>query len=306
MAGAGFPPTTGPGAHAGFGNAAPAYFDANGQPTAAAKMSTVGSASASESFVGDGDDGRTQTEDQDEDMLSMDTSYREAADSVASMGPDGDAMDEELDGMATRSVGGFEDRMSDDGSASLVGFGEGAGSTVSGPIYHRRPLPGMVAPGGSAAGAIWGLERRGSGLSDGMTGSVSGPRRDRDIPMGSETPVTAAALQERREARMVDGVAADAAGVPDEEIFVDTTTRGPVPVSQLPLPQQQLLFHQQQGAQGYQQPPPVASTSREAAERILRERLDGGEAGLGGGASTLGSPGKGGERLGKFYFEEKK
>jgi hypothetical protein len=296
---------------------APAYFDANGQPTAAAKMSTVGSASATESYVGEGDDVRTQTEDQDEDMLSLDTDtnygYREAADSVASMGQDADvdAIDEDL---ATRSIGGYEDRMSDDGSASLVGFGEGAGSTVSGPIYHRKPLPGMIAPGPLGAGVPL-MERTNSGLSG---------TRDRDVPMGSDTPVSAAAMQERRDARMVDGVAPDGAGVPDDEMFVDTTTRSPVPVAQL-TPQQQLLLQQQlrQAAQSQhqallqqqqqhqqlqqglgQQQGPGGSSTREAAERIVRERLDGGEGKVGTGASALGSPGKSGG-LGKFYFEER-
>jgi hypothetical protein len=252
------------------------YFDANGQPVAVNKMSTVGSASATDSY--NGDDARTQPgdHDQDEDMMSMDTSYRDTADSVTSMGTGVDPMDEDLDAMATRSVGGYEDRMSDDGSASLVGFGEGAGSTVSGPIYHRRPIPGMVAPGGPPG--VWTLERSSSGMSDGL------PRRDREFPMGSDTPVSASAIQERREARMVDGVAADAAGVPEEEMFVDTTTRGPIPVSQL----------QQH-----------STTSREAAERIVCERLDGGEARVGGAGAALGSPGKGVERLGKFYFEER-
>ena len=229
----------------------PAYFDSNGQPVAFTKMSTVGTASATESGVGD--DNRTTAGERDEDILSTDTNYREA-DSVASMGADPDAMDEDMDGMANRSVGGYEDRMSDDGSASLVGFGEGAGSTVSGPIYHRRPLPGV--PGQQ----VWGVERTNSGLSD--------LRRDRDTPMGTDTPPNALAAQERREATMVDGVAADLpnpAHSADQDGFVDTTMRG-----------------------------------HEAAERIV-QRLDNGETRA--GQTALGSPGPGGERLGKFYFE---
>ncbi|EJT79629.1 hypothetical protein GGTG_04713 [Gaeumannomyces tritici R3-111a-1] len=73
----------------------------------------------------------------------------------------------------------FDDRMSDnddDGSASLVGFGEGAGSTVSGPIYRagstisgpiyqRRPVPG-TSSAGAMAFARWQLERGASGLGD--------------------------------------------------------------------------------------------------------------------------------------------
>lgn len=191
----------------------PAYFDSNGQPVAVTKMSTVGSASATESHVGEADETRTTGGERDEDMYSTDTNYRGAG-SVASTGPDHDAMEEDLD----RLGAAYDDRMSDDGSASLVGFGEGAGSTVSGPIYHRRPVPGSTA--------AWNLERTNSGLSD--------SRRDRDTPMGGggETPVTQAALQERRDARMIDGVATEH---PQHDLeaehsgFVDTTFRGPVP-----------------------------------------------------------------------------
>ncbi|RTE78541.1 hypothetical protein BHE90_006972 [Fusarium euwallaceae] len=243
----------------------PAYFDSNGQPVAVTKMSTVGTASATESHIGEGDDARTTGGDHDEDMLSTDTNYREA-DSVTSMGGYPDAMDEDLYGTTARSVGGYDDRMSDDGSASLVGFGEGAGSTVSGPIYHRRPAP-----------QIWGLERTNSGLSD--------VRRERDTHMGGDTPVSISALQERRDARMVDGVATDpnpGQGA-ENDSFVDTTFRGPVPVSQ-----------------AQSQP----SAGQETAERIIQQRLDRGETRA--PASGLVGPGRGGEPLGKFYFEGEK
>jgi hypothetical protein len=205
-------------------------------------MSTVGTASATESHVGEGEE------------------------SVASLGPDPDAMDEDLDAMGTRSIAGYDDRMSDDGSASLVGFGEGASSTVSGPIYHRRPIPGMTTAQ-QAFAAPPGPERTNSGLSD--------VRRERDFATGGEAPITTA-VQERRDARMMDGVA-DAHHVVhpgNQDGFVDTTFRGPVPVGQAP--------------------------GREAAERIV-QRLDNGETRA--GTTTLGSPGAGGERLGKFYFE---
>ncbi|KAF6828688.1 hypothetical protein CPLU01_08350 [Colletotrichum plurivorum] len=265
----GFPPNYPPNQHL-----TPAYFDANGQPTAVTKMSTVGTASATESYVGDDNGTRTAPGDQDEDMLSMDTNYR-GADSVTSMGAEPEHMDED---MATRSTGGFDDRMSDDGSASLVGFGEGANSTVSGPIYQRRPVPGIGGQGG-----VWGLERSASGLSsDGMP-----TQRNRDVAMGGDTPVSAAAMQERRDARMMDGMTNDGAGVPDDEMFVDTTNKPPVPASQLPP----------------QANPSTTPTARDAAERVVRERLDGGESRVGNAA--LGSP-QGGQGLGKFYFEERK
>ncbi|EPE05319.1 hypothetical protein F503_03924 [Ophiostoma piceae UAMH 11346] len=185
----------------------PAFFDAQGQPVAITKMSTVGTASATDSISGrtlddnSTADGDTMTEDGDDDSSSDDiksvgTNYRYSN----SRRGEGEAMmmdDDNLDN-ASRSVGGYEDRMSDDdGAASLVGFGEGAGSTVSGPIYHRRPLPSST---GSSAGAMAAnnmsiannynnvngssssghiaaclLERTSSGLSDiAVMGSTSG------------------------------------------------------------------------------------------------------------------------------------
>lgn len=247
---------------------APAYFDSNGQPTAVTKVSTVGSASATGS-VG----ARTTTETGDDptevdDDMSMDTNYRTLdMDSTAGAV---DPMDED---MTNRSVGGYDDRLSDDGTASLVGFGEGANSTVSGPIYHRRPLPG------GAAGS-WNLERSSSGLSEAAV------LRSQQLREYIDTSASSVAQAERRDARMTDGVAVDGGGhvgTADDEAFVDTTTTGPVPV----IPRQSS----------------VGSTSRDAAERILRERLDGGEGPPGRTSPALGSQG---ERLGRFYFEERK
>jgi hypothetical protein len=324
----------------------PAYFNAAGQPVAATKVSTVGSASATESVGGRtntttevGDDNSTLGEDRDEDMLTE-------MDSVSAsgyMGGDNDAMDEDLDNLTSRSVGGYEDRMSDDGSASLVGFGEGAGSTLSGPIYHRRPLPWQNS-GASATGQAsnWGLERTSSGLSETAitspnphhSGSGSGrrdfavrPPAERDA--GSDTPVSQSAVRERREARMMDGVALDNPDPPASttstgsagDVFVDTTTRGPVPVQPTTTPAATATpaatnpaqdrrrrhgpYHRQNATSqsSSHNPDTAASTStREAAERIVRERLDDGEGRVGNAA--LGSPGAG-EGLGKFYFEER-
>lgn len=139
---------------------------------AVTKMSTVGSASASSR-----DARQTVTDgDGDEDMRSdTNTNYREPPESVTSTG----GVDEESS--ATRSVGGFDDRMSDDGSASLVGFGEGANSTVSGPIYQRRAAP-------SSQGPPWLAERTGSGLSDLR-------REQEDNPEYLETPTLRATRQ---------------------------------------------------------------------------------------------------------------
>lgn len=303
-------------------------------------MSTVGSASATESVTGRSHAGLTETGDEDDDEVthhdpdsdtrSMGTRSRGNDTEIEMDSASGymmgerheDAiMDDDNDMLATRSASanGFDmdqdqDHMSDDGSASLVGFGEGAGSTVSGPIYHRRPVP--AAQAGSSASAmagagVWGLERSGSGLSEAQ-------RR--------EAPVSQSAMQERLSALLVDGVAVDGASTTvlasgeDDDVFVDTTTRGPVPVVQLQQPlsaireTQQPHSHQQQQHQARQgqqaapppSPSPLSTTlATREAERIVRERLESGEARVGAENSILGSP-KGNQRLGRFYFEERK
>lgn len=189
-------------------------------------------------------------------------------------------MDVDEDNMTNRSVGQFEheDNMSDDGSASLVGFGEGANSTISGPIYVRRPQPGTI-------------ERTSSGLSDGATMRRAMDRED--------------AAAERRDARIIDGVSSDGAHsgslTADEDGFVDTTNTGPVPVpgASFQPGANSSLRETQHGAHtrhhwNHQQPP----TAREAAERAMRERgMDGGQR---SGSSPLASPGK------RLAFEDPK
>ncbi|CZR64221.1 uncharacterized protein PAC_14119 [Phialocephala subalpina] len=212
----------------------PGYFDQNGNPVYTTKMSTVGSASATGSIGGRtttwaSGSQKGQTEAGDEDQMSMDTNYRDIDDRDRFSAS---AMDEDMD----------QDGMSDD--TSLVGFGEGAGSTVSGPIYTRRDLNASPAVGRSALGS-----------------QISGP----GTPMSERT--TATAEQQRRDARMIDGLAAD---TPD---YIDTAARGGV------------------GSRG---------SGVDAAERIVRDRLDNGE----GRNPAMGSPDEAG--LGKFYFEEKK
>ncbi|KAE8445597.1 hypothetical protein EG329_013230 [Mollisiaceae sp. DMI_Dod_QoI] len=223
--------SAGPSANAGQ---IPGYFDQNGNPVYTTKMSTVGSASATGSIGGRtttwaSGSQKGQTEAGDEDQMSMDASYRDIDDRDRFSAS---AMDEDMDG----------DGMSDD--TSLVGFGEGAGSTVSGPIYTRRDLNASPAVGRS-----------------GLASQVSGP----GTPLSSST--TATTEQQKRDARMIDGLAADA---PD---YVDTAARGGV------------------GSRG---------PGADAAERILRDRLDDGD----GRKPAMGSPEEAG--LGKFYFEEKK
>ncbi|TLS26806.1 hypothetical protein PpBr36_04802 [Pyricularia pennisetigena] len=325
---------------------APAYFDANGQPVASTKMSTVGTASATSSGDGrtlDGGDREMMDDVEDEDMRSMDTNFRtndsvSVGGGISSIGGGGsrsaiggggarsealDPMDEDL---ATRSVGGFDDRMSDDGNASLVGFGEGAGSTVSGPIYQRRPVPG-TSSAGAMAFARWQLERSSSGISDtsaaggvaasttatagsGSTSTAPAARRDtvRQVALPdagvSDMPLAASAAQERQDARMVGGVATDGAaktGVApgDDDVFVDTSTRSPLPISQ--SQQHGDLSHRQQTLQQTHQP--TSPTSREAAERIF-QRLNEEDSRVGGSGPVLESAGTSGDRLGQFYFEK--
>ncbi|OAA59596.1 hypothetical protein SPI_05794 [Niveomyces insectorum RCEF 264] len=347
--GAPSPQTTPTSTNSGFlanmavpGPLTPAFFDAQGQPVAITKMSTVGTASATDSVggrttLGDGDTvdeddddddaANTMTEDgdsnedndgddddDDDDLLSMGANYHYGG---RHRDPDAMLMDDDndnlLDDATSRSAGGYEDRMSDDGdgSASLVGFGEGAGSTVSGPIYHRRPLPPSTTTTTNNSNNMWiPLERSNSGLSDaavlGSGGSVTGPPPQPGAPLRREfvrspleafrdgghgqgqgyghghgggssvsgasvasvasgnggangslldspAGVSPATLQERREARLIDGLAVDGAvgggggggmslrdhqtamadGIADDadgDVFVDTTVRSPVPV----------------------------------------------------------------------------
>jgi hypothetical protein len=188
-------------------------------------MSTVGSASATDSTTnapawasvsGHGQD----DEYSEADKMSMDTNYRDM---------------DERDGYSAMDVSeDGNDGMSDEGNASLVGFGEGAGSTVSGPTYTRSRASQIQAAGGG---------------------------------IGSPANMATGAMEQRRDARMMDGIADDTASG-----YVDTTTRSPVP-NRVP------------GAV--------------AAERIVRERLDDGE----GKRPTISTPDEAG--LGKFYFEER-
>lgn len=174
-------------------------------------------------------------------------------------------MDIDEDNMTNRSVGQFDhdrdrdqeqeqdgDNMSDDGSASLVGFGEGANSTISGPIYVRRPLPGNLT------------ERTSSGLS---ATAAAAARFDRDETPGSGS-ITA------------------------DDDFPDSTNPVPVSGGNYQPGQTSSLRETQHGAQhtrhhyNHQQPP----TAREAAERAMRER--GLDYASRPGGSPISSPGK--------------
>jgi hypothetical protein len=189
-------------------------------------MSTVGSASATDSATnaqtwasvsGHGQD----DEYSEADKMSMDTNYRDIDERDRYS-----AMDVSEDG---------NDGMSDEGNASLVGFGEGAGSTVSGPTYTRSRASQIQAAGGG---------------------------------IGSPASPTTGVMEQRRDARMTDGIAADTASG-----YVDTTTWSPVP---------------------------SRGSGVAVAERIVKERLDEGDA----KRPAMSTPEETG--LGKFYFEEKR
>ncbi|KAF3763116.1 hypothetical protein M406DRAFT_347008 [Cryphonectria parasitica EP155] len=236
----------------------PAYFDSNGQPVAVTKMSTSGTASATESHGVEGEGSLTKwLYHQDIDMMSTATDFGRETEVDSTSGYVGTAhteqtdMDVDEDNMTNRSMGQFEqdDNMSDDGSASLVGFGEGANSTISGPIYVRRPLPG-------------GMERRSSGFSDGAAVASRRERTERE---------DTAAVVERRDARIIDGVSSDGAHgahvAADDEAFVDTTNSGPVPVTGSFQPGINKRVMRERGLEYGQRPggSPLASPSKRLA-----------------------------------------
>ncbi|KAL4805438.1 hypothetical protein BDV18DRAFT_140864 [Aspergillus unguis] len=155
----------------------PGYFDtASGMK----ERSTVGSASATGS-------------------VGARTTWASGSDAF-----DADKMSEADDGVS--SVG----NISDEGDASLVGFGEGA-STTSGPISH--PGIGRTSSGGRPAS------------------SVGSPRQSRAVPVTPYSPQShlseqmyadsaSATPEPTQDARMVDGMTYDAD-------VVDTTARTP-------------------------------------------------------------------------------
>lgn len=173
------------------------YFDSNMHPHLMKERSTVGSASAT------GSAGRTTWASAD----SFDT-------------------DRILDDDGTSSIGGFSDE-----NASLVGFGEGANSTVSGPISNAPPRIAAL------------LNRQTSGAT-GASGSPSANRSsshsvpsytqqsipDVEVeagepsPTGSNTPEPRSSAIPRDDARMVDGMTFDAN-------VIDTTNRPAPPAS---------------------------------------------------------------------------
>lgn len=169
------------------------YFDSSVHPHYTKDRSTVGSASATGS-VG----GRTTWASGSSDMFDMDR-----------FGDD--------DG--TSSMGGFSDE-----NASLVGFGEGASSTVSGPISTAPPrLAALLSRQTSAATGGSGSPSANRLSSHSVPSYTQQQVPDLEpavpSPTGSHTPepMRTAALP-LDDARMVDGMTFDAN-------VIDTTNR---------------------------------------------------------------------------------
>ena len=239
------------------------YFDQTGTPVVGKERSTVGSASATGSAGG-----RTTwasgSDVYEPDKMSVGT------------GPEaeGEAMD------AASSADGSEE-----GKESLVGFGEGAGSTAEGPVSS------VPARSGGKLGA-----HRMGGVGGGespMQGVVSGGAGAGQAQAERE--------REKERAKMIDGVTYD-------RNVVDTTARSPLPASS------GLGAASGEGVapgshQGTPAPRHAGLSGTETAERIVRERFENGNASTGAGAGgssdvTMGEADGQSPGLGKFDFEK--
>lgn len=190
------------------------YFDHAGNPVLAKERSTVGSASAT------GSAGGRTTWASGSDMYEVDK-----------MSEDNDAV----------SSGG----LSDEGNASLVGFGEGANSTVDGPVSN--PPPGAYGYGS------------GTTPTSGNAPSRMIPKMARPDAEGLHGGAGLGAEKER--AKMIDGVTYD-------RDVVDTTARSPLPAG--------IASAASLGTgsnQGTPAPRHAGLSGRETAERIVQERF---------------------------------
>lgn len=178
---------------------------------------------------------------------------------------DADKMSEDPDD-GVSSTGGF----SDEDKASLVGFGEGAGSTVSGPVsttpYNTRASisrtsTNVVAPSTPRTGNIPAF-----GLGSGQS-----------TPMSGITPSGAAGSTDPK---MMDGMSYD-------QNIIDTTMQPAPPIDE---PQ----GHPLGPAQGSR----FSGMGTEMAEQVMRDRLSGLEQ-----AQQNMQPGEG-QTLGRFPFEK--
>ncbi|EFR02604.1 hypothetical protein MGYG_05601 [Nannizzia gypsea CBS 118893] len=184
------------------------YFDT--QPHMLKERSTVGSASATESMSRGSLGGRTRT------------TWASGSDDVYGQDETIDEEDVDPDDADARSTDAF----SDEGNASLVGFGEGANSTISGPI--STPVQRRLAAAG--------LSRQSSSMTGVSTTAVAGSsptssRFSHPITHHSQSqqqPQSPTAAPGSRsavvDAQMLDGMTYD-------EDIVDTTARSPLPVN---------------------------------------------------------------------------
>jgi hypothetical protein len=174
---------------------------------------------------------------------------------------DADKMSEDPDD-GVSSTGGF----SDEDKASLVGFGEGAGSTVSGPVstpYNTRASisrtsTNVIAPSTPRTGNIPAF---GSGFGSGQS-----------TPMSGITPSGAAGSTDPK---MMDGMSYD-------QNIVDTTMQPAPPIEDSPY-----------------QANRFSGMGTEMAEQVMRDRLSDLEQAQQG---TM-QPGQG-QTLGRFPFEK--
>jgi hypothetical protein len=186
-------------AAAGFYVHPPGYFDH--VPALAKERSTVGSASATGSIGG-----RT-TWASGSDIFDPDRISEDHDDGVS-------------------SNGGF----SEEGNASLVGFGEGASSTISGPISTSGARIPTSARQSSMAGGNTSpsASRPGGPAPSAFTQhTTSSPMGGGTVPPSSPSPASSTTTEPRNsdenDARMVDGMTFDSD-------VIDTAARPPRPV----------------------------------------------------------------------------
>ena len=158
------------------------------------------------------------------------------------------------------STGGFSDE-----NASLVGFGEGAGSTVSVPISTA-----------TSRAAVARYNPAGSPSSSRVTPVPSAHMQQVGTPMSGVVPTMAAGAAGNTDPKMMDGMSYDAN-------VVDTTMQLPTPVNQAPHPRR------------------FSGQGADIAESIMRGRLPDNET----GRPPMGTPDARGDKLGKFAFEKK-
>lgn len=133
-------------------------------------------------------------------------------------------IDDSNDGDGVSSTGGFSD------NASLVGFGEGANSTISGPVssgINRMTVASRQSSGmGASASATNRLSEYSAPASQhsgaGYSASAGAIPPSSPSAAGSNTPQPGG-LGSVEDARMVDGMTFD-------ENIIDTTARSPPPV----------------------------------------------------------------------------